>query len=109
MSGFILTVFLDACKAKTFQNKWMSAQSWSDLIMHNFFIRAELQFTGSDLVKAVSKSHTSLSMDITWTQVPLDHCGIFCWTLQPKGKSKVYYFLVTTSGNGFRRSMDGED
>jgi hypothetical protein len=57
MSGFILTVFLDACKAKTFQNKWMSAQSWSDLIMHNFFIRAELQFTGSDLVKAVSKSH----------------------------------------------------
>ncbi len=100
MIGFILTAFLDAYKARTFQNKWISVQSWADLIMHNFSIRAELQFTGTELVKAVSKSHISQSMDIPWTQVPLDHCGIFCWVLQPKGKTKVYYFFATTSGNG---------
>ena len=39
-------------------------------------------------------------MDIPWTQIPLDHCEIFCWSLQPKGKSKTYYFYATTSGNG---------
>ena len=78
----------------------MSAQSWADFIMHNFSIRAELQFTRTYLVNAVSKSHISQSMDIPWAQVPLDHCAICCWTLQPKGKSKVYYLNATTSGNG---------
>jgi len=51
-------------------------------------------------VKDVSKTHISQSIDIQWSRVPLDCCGIFHWTLQPKGKSKVYYFYATTSGNG---------
>ena len=100
MSGFILTAFFDACKAKSFHNKWMSAQTWADIIIHNFSIQPELQFNGASLVKALGKSHLSESMDIPWTQIPPDHCGIFRQTLQPKGKSKTYYFYATTSGNG---------
>ncbi len=100
MSGFILTAFFDACMAKSFQNKWMSAQTWADIIIHNFSIKPELQFNGASLVRALGKSHLSESMDIPWTQIPPDHCGIFRRTLQPKGKSKTYYFYATTSGNG---------
>ena len=100
MSSFILTAFFDACKAKSFHNKWMSAQTWADIIIHNFSIQPELQFNGAALVKALGKSHLSESMDIPWTQIPPDHCGIFRQTLQPKGKSKTYYFCATTSGNG---------
>jgi len=66
----------------------MSGKSWADLIMNNFSVRAAA-FTRSNIVKAVSKSHIIQSMDMPWTQVPLDHCGIFCWTIQLKGKSKV--------------------
>jgi len=43
-------------------------------------------------------------MDIPWTQVPLDHCRIFHQTLQPKEKSKVYYFFATTNGNGIEEA-----
>ena len=100
MSGFILTAFFDACMAKSFQNKWMSAQTWADIIIHNFSIKPELHFNGASLVRALGKSHLSESMDIPWTQIPPDHCGIFRRTLQPKGKSKTYYFYATTSGNG---------
>jgi hypothetical protein len=92
--------FFDACKAKSFHNKWMSAQTWADIIIHNFSIQPELQFNGASLGKALGKSHLSVSMDIPWTQIPPDHCGIFCQMLQPKGKSKTYYFYATTSGNG---------
>jgi hypothetical protein len=100
MSVFILTAFFDTSKAKSFQNKWMSAHTWADTIIHNFSIQLELQFNGTSLVRALGNSHLRESMDIPWTQVPPDNCGIFCWMLQPKGKSKMYYFYATTSGNG---------
>ena len=99
MSGFILRTFLDACMAKTFHNKWMSAQTWAEIINHNFSIQPELQFDGKALVGAIKRSHLSESMDVPWTQIPIDHCGIFCHALQPKGKSKINYYYATSSGS----------
>ena len=99
MSGFILRTFLDACMAKTFHNKWMSAQTWAEIINHNFSIQPELQFDGKALVGAIKQSHLSESMDVPWTQIPIDHCGIFRRVLQPKGKSKINYYYATSSGS----------
>jgi hypothetical protein len=99
MSGFILRTFLNACTAKTFHNKWMSNQTWADIINHNFSIQPELQFDGKALVGAIKQSHLSESMDVPWTQIPPDHCGIFRHVLQPKGKSKIYYYYATSSGS----------
>jgi hypothetical protein len=53
--------------AKTFHNKWMSAQTWADIINHNFLIQSELQFDGKALVGAIKRSHLSESMDVPWT------------------------------------------
>jgi hypothetical protein len=38
-------------------------------------------------------------MDVPWTQILPDHCGIFCHVLQPKGKSKISYYYATSSGS----------
>ncbi len=78
----------------------MSTQTWAEIIIHNFSIKPELQFIGASLVRALGKSHLSESMDIPWAQIPPNHCGIFRRMLQPKVKSKAYYFYATTSGDG---------
>jgi hypothetical protein len=91
-SGFILTAFFDACKAKSFQNKQMMAQTWAHIIIHNFSIKTELHFNVASLVRALGKSHLNESMNIPWTQIPPNQCGIFCQMLQPKGKSKLTTF-----------------
>jgi hypothetical protein len=53
MIGLILRAFLDACTEKSFHNKWMSAQTWAEIINHNFSIQPELQFEGKALVEAL--------------------------------------------------------
>ncbi len=99
MSGFILRTFLDACVAKIFHNKWMSAQRWAEIINHNFLIQPELQFDEKALVGAIKQSHLRESMDVPWTQIPPHHCGIFRCVLQPKGESKINNYYATSSGS----------
>ncbi len=78
----------------------MSGQTWADIIIHNLSIKLELHFNGASLVRALGKSLLKELMDIPWTQIPPDHCGILRRMLQLKGKSKAYYFYATTGGNG---------
>ncbi len=75
--GLKWTIFLDACKAKIFQYNWMSAQSWANL--PQLFLRAELQLTGTDLVKAVLRSHQNTEEYFIgyYSQKERAHCTTF--------------------------------
>ena len=53
-SQFAVASFLEACHVEAFHSHWMSANTWADLIQHDFNLTPELKFTGKDLVKALT-------------------------------------------------------
>jgi len=58
----------------------MSADTWADIIQHDFILAPEMKFTGKDLVTALllrSNEKLREAMDIPWNSVPRDHIGVF--------------------------------
>jgi hypothetical protein len=99
-AAYACTMFLDACKVPCFHNRWMSSQTWADIIVMHYSIAPDLQFDGKMLVKGIARNkHLAASMDIAWNNVPHDHCGIFHHELRKDGKSRVHYYYATTIGN----------
>lgn len=97
-SNFVFTTFLDACKVPTFHNKWMSAQTWAEVIVQRFSITPDLQFDGQTLVNTIArKKHFATAMDMAWNNAPVDHHGIFRHMLIKNGK-RIHYYFATTGG-----------
>jgi hypothetical protein len=58
----------------------MSAQTWAEVIAHQYNLSNEKQYNGKDLVKALSlKSSRWLTnmMDVDPNKIPKGHIGIF--------------------------------
>jgi len=99
---FAVAAFLEACCVEAFHGRWMSADTWADLIQHVFSLAPEMKFTGKDQVKALSlRSNEKLreAMDIPWNSVPRDHVGIFHRAHQPQGSTRMHCFYATARGS----------
>jgi len=100
-NGFIKSSFLLATRREEFQHKWMSAETWAQLIVKYSIIDPSLVFCGDQLDKCLnSRENVRLreQMDLK-SNVPGDHIGIFREHIRKKGMSKkLYYYNATSIG-----------
>jgi hypothetical protein len=100
-NGFIKSSFLLATRREEFQHKWMSAETWAQLIVKYSIIDPSLVFCGDQLDKCLnSRENVRLreQMDLK-SNVPGDHIGIFREHIRKKGMSKkLYYYYATSIG-----------
>ena len=100
-NGFIKTSFLQAARREEFQHKWMSAETWAQLIVKYSIVDSNLIFNGDQLDKCInSRENKRLreEMDLRLL-IPKDHIGILCEQLRKKGSTKkTSYYYATTSG-----------
>ena len=100
-NGFIKLSFLLATRREEFQHKWMSAETWAQLIVKYSIIDPSLVFCGDQLDKCLSsreKVRLREQMDLK-SNVPGDHIGIFCEHIRKNemGK-KIYYYYARPIG-----------
>ena len=100
-NGFIKSSFLLATRREEFQHKWMSAETWAQLIVKYSIIDETLVFDGNQLDKCLnSRENVRLreQMDLK-SNVLGDHIGIFHEHIRKKGMSKkLYYYYATPIG-----------
>jgi len=100
-NGFIKTSFLQAARREEFQQKWMSAETWAQLIVKYSIVDSNLIFNGDQLDKCInSRENKRLREEMGLRlSIPKDHIGIFCEQLRKKGSTKkTSYYYATTSG-----------
>ena len=99
-NGFIKTCFLQASCREEFQQKWMSAETWAQLIIKYSIVDSSLMFNGEQLDKCINSrenKHLQDEMDLRLS-IPKDHIGIFREQQRKKGSTKrnilllCYYF-----------------
>jgi hypothetical protein len=100
-NGFIKTSFLMAACREEFHHRWMSAETWAQLIVKYSIVDSFLIFNGEQLEKCLnSRENKGLreEMDLR-TMIPKDHIGIFREQMRKKGSTKkCSYYYATTSG-----------
>jgi len=99
---FILACFLEASCRSEFQHRWMSAETWAQLIVkYTLITNTELIFNGVELnrcINAKKQKHIRDQMDDR-IKVTRDHIGIFRDNRRPFGQSaKTYYYYATPKG-----------
>ena len=84
-----------------FQQKWMSAETWVQLIVKYSIVDSSLMFNGEKLDKCINSrenKHLQDEMDLRLS-IPKDHIGIFHEQQRKKGSTKrTSYYYATTSG-----------
>ena len=101
--GFIVSSFLSASRHEEFQHRWMSAETWAQIIVKYACIsNIELQFNGIDLNRCLNtKKMNNLrdATDVDASKVTSDHIGIFRDNYRRHGQpSKKYYYYATPKG-----------
>ena len=101
-SEFVVASFLEACRNKEFHHRWMTAETWSNLVRVYYKLSNDNAYTGKLLVKALSSNkHHNLNQQmqiVDVMNVPSDHIGIFRDKYRPRGQAFVYCFYATSRG-----------
>ena len=95
-NGFIKTSFLMAAHREEFHHRWMSAETWAQLIVKYSIVDSSLIFNGEQLEKCLnSRENKGLreEMDLR-TMIPKDHIGIFHEQMRKKGSTKKCSYLL---------------
>ena len=118
---FIVSCFRDACSNETFHGKWMTAETWAQVIIKHFKVNESLKFDGSQIVKALGlKRYASLNSEMLVADrrtIPFDHIGIFRDVFRQHGKHRVHCFYAgpkgkppkETQGPWFNYICDGKE
>ena len=62
-ANFIVASFLEAARVVEFQQRWMTANTWAELIKQCYKLEERsLTFTGNDLLNAFKGPHKHLAM-----------------------------------------------
>jgi len=100
--NFIVSCFKDACAVETFHHKWMTAETWIQIIIKHFKLNECLKFDDSQLTKALPvKRHAILNSELLVSDrcnIPSDHIGIFRDTFGQHGKNRVHCFYACPKG-----------
>jgi len=118
---FIVSCFRDACSNEAFHGKWMTAETWAQVIIKHFKVNESLKFDGSQIVKALGlKRYASLNSEMLVADrrtIPFDHIGIFRDVFRQHGKHRVHCFYAgpkgkppkETQGPWFNYICDGKE
>ena len=101
--GFIVSSFRSASRHEEFQQRWMSAETWAQIIVKYACIsNTELQFNGINLNRCLNTKKMKYlldAMDVDASKVTSDHIGIFRDNYRRHGQpSKKYYYYATPKG-----------
>jgi len=91
-NGFIKTCFLQASCREEFQQKWMSAETWAQLIIKYSIVDSSLMLNGEQLDNCINSrenKHLQDEMDLRLS-IPKDHIGIFHKLQRKTGSTKKY-------------------
>jgi len=96
-----VALFIEAACIMDFHQRWMTADTWAELIIHHFNIELSLSFNGSYLVKVLGRKHHKQLwnlMECDQKIIPCDHVGIFQNQYHPCSSSPVHCFYATLPG-----------
>ncbi len=91
--------FLEACSKSEFQDRWMSAATWAEIVCRHYNLGEDIAFDGNKLVHAISCNKALNSLIEGNDGVINDHISLFQNRYRLKGMSKqVYCYYVTKKG-----------
>ena len=98
-NNFVIEVFLEACHKEEFQNRWMSAATWAEIVCRHYNLVAEVAFDGNKLVHAISRNKVLNSLMEGNDGIDKNNITVFRKKYRPKGMTKqVYCFYATLKG-----------
>jgi hypothetical protein len=59
---FVADSFLEACQNPEFQGKWMTSETWGEVISRYYALSPEVSYDGKKLVQAIGYSKWLLSI-----------------------------------------------
>jgi hypothetical protein len=99
---FIVSTFREACSITAFQGKWMTADTWAEVIVKHYKLSEVMSFNGNQLVNALGlKKNHAFNSEISVADrrnLPPDHIGIFRDMFRPKGGKRVHCFYAGPRG-----------
>jgi hypothetical protein len=98
-NNFVMEGFLEACYKEDFQNRWMSAATWAEIISKHYNLVGKVAFDSNKLVHAISRNKVLNSLMEGNDGMVKGNNAIFWNKYQPKGMTKqVYCFYATLKG-----------
>ena len=96
---FIVQVFLEACRKADFQDKWMSAATWAEIVCRHYNLGVDVAFDGTKLTQAIGRDKALNSLIEGNNGQINEHVSLYRNKYRPKGLSKqIYYFYATRKG-----------
>ena len=91
---FITSYFLEAARNTNFHHKWMTVDTWAELIAAHYQLAKDLIFSGSDLVEAVRRTQWLENLIQGGGLVKVD-LTLYRNSYRPKGAKKpIHCFLA---------------
>ncbi len=91
--------FLEACSKSEFQDRWMSAATWAEIVCRHYNLGKDIAFDGNKLVHANSRNKAGNFLIEGNDGMINDHISLFRNKYQLKGMSKqVYCYYATKKG-----------
>jgi len=96
---FIVQVFLEACRKADFQDKWMSAATWAEIVCRHYNLGVDVAFDGTKLTQAIGRDKALNSLIEGNNGQINEHVSLYRNKYRPKGLSKqIYCFYATRKG-----------
>ncbi len=92
---FVTQVFLEACQKADFQNKWMTAGTWAELVCLHYKLGCDVAFDGNKLVHAIGHDKALTSLIEGKDGIINEHISLSRNKYRPKGMSKQIYCFYT--------------
>jgi hypothetical protein len=107
METIVKVAFLTAAADVEFHDKWMTSDTWAELICLRFNLMNDYSFTGKDLLKILGlkcNSYLMNQMDVGRRNLAKDHISIFQIAIKTKAiktnKQKVNLLLCLSARSG---------
>jgi len=95
----VIEAFFEVCRKVDFQDKWMSATTWAEIVCQNYNSGADAAFDGNKLVHAISHNKVLNSLFEGNDGMVKEDIAVFWNKYQARGMTKqVHYFYATWRG-----------
>jgi hypothetical protein len=99
--AIVKVAFLTAASDVKFHDKWMTSDTWAELICLRFILINDHSFMGKDLLKILGLkcySYLTNQMDVDRRNLAKDHIGIFQDCYKDKTNKKILCFYACQQG-----------
>jgi hypothetical protein len=106
-SDFTVSTFQEACSILAFQGKWMTADTWSEVIVKHYNLSDIISCNGNQLASALVLKKHSFNSEISVADhrnLPPNHVGIFHNVFWPKGGKRVHCFYAGPRGKALEET-----